>query len=74
MAAPRDPTYKTGSNYEALGGEIWVIGGQLAFDTTTAITITTTGANLVFAGVPTADPNVAGALWANSNVLTLSAG
>jgi hypothetical protein len=29
---------------------------------------------LLFTGLPTADPRVAGQVWANSGVLTLSAG
>ena len=62
------------TNYEEIGSTVWVIGGALVFDTSTATKLTTTGANVVLTGVPTADPHVAGALWANSNVLTLSAG
>ena len=69
-----DTTYLSGSNYEQMGGTVWVVGGTLLFDTTSATKSVVTGANLVFTGVPVADPHVAGALWANANVLTLSAG
>lgn len=39
----------------------------------TAVTITATGA-VIFSGLPTSDPTVAGQLWNNSGVLTVSAG
>lgn len=69
-----DSTFKASSNYEEQGGAIWVIGGQLIFDTTTAVKFTVTGANIIVTGLPTSDPTVAGALYSNSGVLTLSAG
>lgn len=37
------------------------------------ITVDASG-NVIFTGLPTADPSVAGALWSNTGVLTLSAG
>lgn len=39
----------------------------------TAVTITATGA-VIFSGLPTSDPTVAGQLWNNSGVLNVSAG
>jgi len=39
----------------------------------TAVTITATGA-VIFSGLPTSDPSVAGQLYNNSGVLTVSAG
>ena len=39
----------------------------------TAVTVTATGA-VIFSGLPTSDPSVAGQLWNNSGVLTVSAG
>jgi len=39
----------------------------------TAVTITATGA-VIFSGLPTSDPSVAGQLWNNSGVLNVSAG
>jgi hypothetical protein len=39
----------------------------------TGTTATVTG-TVIFSGLPTSDPNVAGALWANSGVVTVSAG
>lgn len=38
------------------------------------ITLTVNGTDVVITGLPTSDPSVAGALYSNSNVLTLSAG
>lgn len=38
------------------------------------VTLTVNGANVIITGLPTTDPGVAGALYANSNVLTLSTG
>ena len=39
----------------------------------TAVTVTATGA-VIFSGLPTSDPTVAGQLWNNSGVLNVSAG
>lgn len=47
------------------GGNSLVIGG---------VTFTWNGSQLVVTGLPTTDPAVAGALWSNSGVLTVSAG
>lgn len=39
------------------------------------VTITTDASgNLIFTGLPTADPSVAGALYSNAGVVTVSAG
>ena len=38
-----------------------------------ATTITASGA-VIFSGLPTSDPSVAGQLWSNVGVLTVSAG
>lgn len=35
--------------------------------------LTIDGANLILSSVPTSDPSVSGQVWANTNVLTLSA-
>lgn len=40
----------------------------------TGIALTVNGTNVVITGLPTSDPSVAGALYSNSGVLTLSAG
>ncbi len=55
------------------GGESLNIedGGALVLG---AVTLTVNGTDVVITGLPTSDPSVAGALYANSNVLTLSAG
>lgn len=47
------------------GGNSLVIG---------AVTLTVSGSNVVITGLPTSDPSVAGALWSNSGVVTVSAG
>lgn len=47
------------------GGTVFTLG---------SITLTVSGANLLIAGLPTSDPAVAGALWSNSGVVTVSAG
>ena len=42
---------------------------------TTAVTsLTVSGGTVIFTGLPTADPVVAGQLWSNAGVLTVSAG
>lgn len=47
------------------GGNSLVVGG---------VTFTASGSNIVVTGLPTSDPAVAGALWSNSGVVTVSAG
>lgn len=73
---PNDATYAPNSNYEQMGGTIWVVGGQLVFDATTAIKLTASSGKLVTTAIPTTDPQVVGALYADSvtHVLKLSAG
>lgn len=38
------------------------------------VTITVSGTNVIITGLPTSNPSVAGALYSNAGVLTLSAG
>lgn len=40
----------------------------------TVANLTATGTTVILSGLPVADPNVAGQVWSNSGVLTLSAG
>lgn len=55
------------------GGAINVAdGGAVALGA--SITLTVSGVNVVITGLPIADPSVAGALYSDSGVLTLSAG
>lgn len=56
------------------GGDKQVIEDGGSLDLGASVTLTVSGANVVISGLPTSDPSVAGALYANSNVLTLSAG
>lgn len=39
-----------------------------------SVKLTVSGANVIITGLPTSDPSVAGALWSNSGVVTVSAG
>lgn len=58
----------------AQGGESMDIedGGSVTLGAN--VTLTVNGTNVIITGLPTADPSVAGALYTNTNVLTLSAG
>jgi hypothetical protein len=67
-----DATYSV-PNYEKAGGAIWHVGGTLELGNSIVIAVNAGGVP-VWSGVPTADPHVVGALWANTGVLTLSAG
>lgn len=60
-----DATYQT-KVYEKQGGNEVVVasGGQLTVES----------GGLVVVTLPTADPHVVGQLWANSGVVTVSAG
>jgi len=40
----------------------------------TVANLTSTGGVVILSGLPTANPNVAGQIWSNSGVLTVSAG
>ena len=44
------------------------------FGAATSITDLTADGAVIFSGLPTSDPAVAGQLWSNSGVLTVSAG
>ena len=52
-------------------GFVGAVTGNLTGNVT-ATNVTATG-TVIFSGLPTSDPNVAGAIWSNSGVLTLSA-
>ena len=40
----------------------------------TMANLTASGTRIILSGLPTSNPNVAGALWSNSGVVTVSAG
>lgn len=40
----------------------------------TVANLTASGSVVILSGLPTSDPNVAGQIWANSSILTVSAG
>jgi len=50
--------------------------GAVGGNTPAAVTATTLTASgtVILSGLPTSDPSVAGQLWSNSGVLTVSAG
>lgn len=60
--------------HKAQGGATLTIdsGGSLALGA--GVTLTVSGTNVIVSGLPTSDPSVAGALWSNTGVLTVSAG
>lgn len=63
------PTYNT-KVYIEQGGEKLVVKDGGSVDLGANVTLTVNGTNIVITGLPTTNPG-AGALYANSNVLTL---
>ena len=74
-----------GSAGNANGGAVTITGGAkngsgangavgIASDKACTVTIGYASGKLILVGIPTSDPANAGEVWANSNVLTLSAG
>lgn len=59
--------------YMEQGGDRKVVanGGSISIGD---VILTATAGNVIITGIPTSDPAVAGALWSNSGVLTISAG
>lgn len=51
-----------------------VTGNVVATDLTVSGDSSIDGASLTIANLPTSDPSVAGQIWSNSGVLTVSAG
>lgn len=60
--------------YLEQGGDTQVVASGGAIELGASVTLSVSGTSVIITGLPTSDPSVAGALWANSNVLTLSAG
>ena len=56
------------------GGGSLVVASGGSVDLGANVALTVSGTNVVITGLPTSDPGVAGALWSNTGVLTLSAG
>jgi hypothetical protein len=50
-----------------------VTTGSTYGDSATVANLTATGSVIILSGLPTADPNVAGAIWSNSGIVTVSA-
>lgn len=57
----------------ASGGKITVSSGGEC-DLGTGVTLSVSGTNVLITGLPTSDPSVAGALWVDTGVLTVSSG
>lgn len=51
-----------------------VVTVTATFGAATSITDLTASGTVIFSGLPTSDPSVAGQLWSDSGVLTVSAG
>jgi hypothetical protein len=51
-----------------------ITGAVVATTVTTTGTVTINGTTIIISDLPTSDPSVAGQLWSNSGVLTVSAG
>lgn len=66
-------TYNTKVHIEQ-GGETLVLEDGASLSLGADVTLTIDGTDIVITGLPTSDPSVAGALYSNSGVLTLSAG
>ncbi|MBB4259718.1 MULTISPECIES: hypothetical protein [unclassified Bradyrhizobium] len=65
--------YSTKVHRDVGGDQLTVeAGGSIKFGNAT-FSVNAAG-KLIVTGLPTADPHVVGQLWANSNVLTISAG
>ncbi|MDA9406513.1 MULTISPECIES: hypothetical protein [unclassified Bradyrhizobium] len=66
-------SYTTKVDHEVGGDRLTVdLGGSINFN---GVTFSVSAAGkLIVSALPTADPHVVGALWANSGVLTVSAG
>jgi len=52
----------------------FIEGSVTATDLTTTGTVTVDGTTVIISDLPTSDPGVAGQLWNNSGVLSVSAG
>ncbi len=60
--------------YMEQGGDTQVVADGGSIELGASVTLTVSGTNVIITGLPTSDPSVAGALYTNSLVLTLSAG
>lgn len=60
--------------YMKQGGDTQVVADGGSIELGANVTLTVSGTNIIITGLPTSDPSVAGALYAASNVLTLSTG
>lgn len=56
------------------GGESLDVADGGAINLGADVSLTVDGTNVIITGLPTSDPSVAGALYSDSGVLTISAG
>jgi hypothetical protein len=58
------------------GGDVFEVapGGAIHLGDTVVLSVNSAGTQILLTGLPTADPTVAGALYTNTGVLTVSAG
>lgn len=69
-----DETYNT-KVYIEQGGDVLALKPGASIKLGDSVTLTINAANrVIITGLPTVNPSVAGALYSNSGVLTLSAG
>ena len=66
------PVISTNGFVGAVTGD--VTGGVAATTLTTTGTVTLNGTAIIVSDLPTSDPSVAGQIYSDSNVLTVSAG
>lgn len=60
--------------YMEQGGDTQVVADGGSIELGASVTLSVSGTNVIITGLPTSDPGVAGALYSNTNVLTLSEG
>lgn len=60
--------------YMEQGGDSQVVASGGSIKLGASVTLSVSGTNVLIVGLPTSDPSVAGALWSNAGVLTVSAG
>lgn len=67
-------TTDTGFQVVSINASTGAVTVLATFGTSTSVTNLTASGTVILSGLPTADPLVAGQLWNNTGVLTVSAG
>ena len=60
--------------YMEQGGDTQVVASGGSIELGASVTLSVSGTNVLITGLPTSDPAVAGALYTDTGVLTVSAG